>query len=125
MVESFELRVPLVFMADNYAEIELPDLQEWDPLGDDTKGGLKIDSTVVAVGKRRTGKSWAFRNLMFLLKDKIPAGIVISQTDELNKFWRRYIPKKYIFKHYEPEILQAVFDRQKSMIDDQLRKHIL
>jgi len=30
-----------------------------------------------------------FRNLMYLMKDKIPAGIVFSQTDELNKFWRQ------------------------------------
>ena len=28
------------------------------------------------------------------------------------------IPKKYIFKHHEPEILQAVFERQKKMIDE-------
>ena len=52
--------------------------------------------TIVAVGKRRTGKSWVFRNLMYHMKDKIPAGIVISQTDELNQFWRQYIPAKYI-----------------------------
>ena len=83
-----------VLQSDCYAEINLPDLPQWDPLGDDDKGGLKIDSTVVCVGKRRTGKSWALRNLMYLMKDKIPAGIVISQTDELNKLWRDYVPKK-------------------------------
>ena len=105
-----------VLAADMYAEINLPDLPEFNP------EEIKIDATIVAIGKRRTGKTWVFRNIMYLMKERIGAGIVISQTDELNKFWRRYIPKKYIFKHYEPEILQAVFDRQKSMIDDQLRK---
>ena len=63
-----------VLQADRYAEIELPDIPEWDPMSE--QGGLKIDATIVACGKRRTGKSWAFRNLMFLLKDKLPAGIV-------------------------------------------------
>lgn len=101
-----------VLAADNYAEVILPNLTEFDP------ENIKLDGTIVAVGKRRTGKSWVFRNLMYLMKDKIPAGIVISQTDELNKFWRQYIPKKYIYPKYEPEILDAVFKRQKKILND-------
>ena len=108
-----------VLQADRYAEIVLPDLPEWDPMNEEEGGGgLKIDATVVACGKRRTGKSWAFRNLMYLLQDKIPAGIVISQTDELNKFWRDYVPKKFIYSKYQPEILDAVFKRQKAILND-------
>ena len=108
-----------VLMADKYAEINLPELEEWDPTADpETECGLKIDATVVCCGKRRTGKSWALRNLMFLMKDKIPAGIVISQTDELNKFWRDYVPKKFIYPKYEPEILDCVFKRQKDILND-------
>jgi len=101
-----------VLAADQYAEVILPNLTEFDP------ETIKLDGTVVAVGKRRTGKSWVFRNLMYLMKDKIPAGIVISQTDELNKFWRQYIPAKYIYAKYEPEILDAVFKRQKKILND-------
>ena len=101
-----------VLAADQYAEVILPDLTEFNP------EDIKLDGTVVAVGKRRTGKSWVFRNLMYLMKDKIHAGIVISQTDELNKFWRQYIPAKYIYPRYEPEILDAVFKRQKKILND-------
>ena len=101
-----------VLAADKYAEIELPNLPEFNP------EDIKLDGTLVACGKRRTGKSWCFRNIMYLMRDKIPAGIVISQTDELNKFWRDYIPKKYIYKRYEPEILDAVFVRQKEILND-------
>ena len=101
-----------VLASDQYAEVILPNLTEFNP--DD----IKLDGTVVAVGKRRTGKSWVFRNLMYLMKDKIQAGIVISQTDELNKFWRQYIPAKYIYPKYEPEILDAVFKRQKKILND-------
>ena len=103
--------MPLL-VADQYAEVQLPDLTEFNP------EDIKLDATVVAIGKRRTGKSWVFRNLMYLMKDKIGAGIVISQTDELNKFWRQYIPTKYIFKRYEPEIIEAVFTRQKKILGD-------
>lgn len=101
-----------VLAADNFAEIQLPDLPEFNP------EDIKLDATVVACGKRRTGKSWCFRNLMYLMRDKIPAGIVISQTDELNKFWRQYIPAKFIYPRYEPEILDSVFKRQKEILND-------
>jgi len=101
-----------VLAADNYAEVVLPDLQMFNP------EDIKLDATIVAVGKRRTGKSWVFRNLMYLMKDKFPAGIVISQTDELNKFWRQYVPAKYIYPRYEPEILDAVFKRQKKILNN-------
>lgn len=101
-----------VLAADQYAEVILPDLTEFNP------EEIKLDGTIVACGKRRTGKSWVFRNLMYLMKDKIPAGIVISQTDELNKFWRQYIPAKFIYPTYEPEILDAVFKRQKKILND-------
>ncbi len=105
-----------ILAADKYAEVNLPDLLQFDPVSEDN--GLKLDSTVVAVGKRRTGKSWIFRNLLYLMKDKFPAGICISQTDELNKFWRQYMPKQYIFNEYKPEILDAVFLRQKKILND-------
>ena len=101
-----------VLVSDLYAEIQLPDLPVFDPLT------IKIDATIVAVGKRRTGKTFLFRNLMYLFKDQFPAGLVISQTDELNKFWRDYVPKKYIFNKYDPEILQTVFRRQKAILND-------
>ena len=101
-----------VLVSDLYADIQLPDLLEFDP------SEMKIDATIVAVGKRRTGKSWVFRNIMYLFKDKFQAGLVISQTDELNKFWREYVPKKYIFNKYDPEIIQAVFRRQKKILND-------
>jgi hypothetical protein len=101
-----------VLVSDLYAEIKLPDLPLFDPTT------IKIDATIVAVGKRRTGKTYLFRNLMYLFKDQFMAGLVISQTDELNKFWRDYVPKKYIFNRYDPEILQAVFRRQKAILND-------
>lgn len=101
-----------VLTKDLYKEVDLPELEEFN-LDD-----IKLDATIVAIGKRRTGKSWCFRNIMHALKDKIEAGIVISQTDELNKFWREYIPKKYIYKKYDNEIIRAVFKRQKAILND-------
>ena len=101
-----------VLVSDMYKEVEIPKLKEFNP------EDIKLDGTIIAVGKRRTGKTWVFRNLMYLMKDKFKAGIVISQTDELNKFWRQYIPKKYIYNKYDPSILEAVFRRQKTIMND-------
>lgn len=101
-----------VLVQDNYADVVLPDLEEFDP------EDIKLDGTLVAIGKRRTGKTFLFRNLLYLLKGKIPAALVISQTDELNHFWRDYIPSKFIFKKYQPEILDALFTRQKKIINN-------
>jgi len=101
-----------VLVSDLYADVQLPDLQEFDPMQ------MKMDGTVVAIGKRRTGKTWIFRNLMYLFREKFRAGIVISQTDELNHFWQQYVPKRFIYNRYDPAILQAVFSRQKKILND-------
>eukprot|EP00966_Prymnesium_polylepis_P055576 1285374-Prymnesium_polylepis.1 len=76
-----------VLQSDLYRDVVIPSLTEFTP------DEIKLDGTLVAVGQRRTGKSWCYRNIMYLMKDKIPAGIVISQTDPLNKFWQQYVPK--------------------------------
>ena len=104
-----------VLASDKYAEVDLPNLEMWDPL--DEEHGLKLDSTVVLVGKRRTGKSCIARHLMYLMKDRFQAGIVISQTDHLNHFWHQFVPSKYIYSKYDESILQAVFRRQLSILN--------
>jgi hypothetical protein len=101
-----------VLVSDLYRDVQLPNLGEFNP------EDIKLDATVVAVGKRRTGKTWVFRNLMYLMKDKFDAGLIISQTDELNHFWRQYVPQKFIFNKYDPAIIEAVFRRQKKILND-------
>ena len=101
-----------ILASDKYAEVQIPDLNEFNP------EDIKLDGTIVACGKRRTGKSWVFRNLMYTMRDKFPAGIVISQTDELNHFWSQYVPQAYIFNKYDPAILDAIFARQKKILND-------
>jgi len=101
-----------ILASDKYAEVQIPDLLEFNP------EDIKLDGTIVACGKRRTGKSWVFRNLMYTMRDKVPAGIVISQTDELSHFWSQYVPQAYIFNKYDPAILDAIFARQNFFLND-------
>ena len=104
------MTMPLL-LSDTYADVALPELREFD------LSQIANDATVVAVGKRRTGKSWVFREIMHAKKDAFTAGIVFSQTDELNKFWRAYIPAKFIYKRFSPTILNLVFERQKKILN--------
>ncbi|KAJ1618982.1 hypothetical protein T492DRAFT_891135 [Pavlovales sp. CCMP2436] len=91
----------LMLNSDTYEEVNIPRLAQWD------SSTAKLDGTVIAIGKRRTGKSFAFRHILHSLAEHFPAGLCISQTDELNKYWRQYMPAKYIFSKYDPEILHA------------------
>jgi hypothetical protein len=104
-------KMPLL-VTDKYAPMTLPRLRRFEP------AEMKLDGTVIAIGKRRTGKSWAFRHIIHSLKEHFDAGICISQTDELNGFWRQYMPAKYIFNRFSPLILEAVFARQKAIMAD-------
>jgi len=105
-------KVMPMLVTDKYAATTIPELSMWDP------STVKLDGTIVAIGKRRTGKSFAFRHILHSLKNEFAAGICISQTDELNKYWQQYMPKKYIFNRFAPEILLAVFARQKAILND-------
>jgi hypothetical protein len=53
--------------ADKYQEVIIPDLQEFDP------EHIKLDATIVAIGKRRTGKSWVLRNQVRLYACECPS----------------------------------------------------
>ena len=53
-------RMPLL-VTDKYAAMTLPRLRRFEP------SEMKLDATVIAIGKRRTGKSWAFRHSISML----------------------------------------------------------
>jgi hypothetical protein len=109
---AFKARQMPMLVTDKYEPTPIPRLREFDPTQ------MKLDGTVIAIGKRRTGKSFLFRHILHALMDGFEAGICISQTDELNKYWRQYMPERYIFNKFSPEILLAVFARQKAIMND-------
>eukprot|EP00741_Cyanophora_paradoxa_P017636 tig00021013_g17034.t1 len=51
---------------------------------------VKSDATSSA-SQAAHGKSFFLRDLMFNLSGTFPGGIVISQTDRLNGYWKQYI----------------------------------
>lgn len=76
------------------------------------------ESTVVFLGKRRTGKSIGVKNVCRHLRDKIGHVIVISQTEKVNGFYTEFCPSTFIYNKYNPFILQRLFEFQ----EDQMRQ---
>ena len=109
-LETHQLPKPLL-NKHLYRQLDLPEFAEFDP------GLLEPDGTLVAVGRRRTGKSFAFRHILYEMRHHFHGGIVISQTDELNKYWRQYIPKQFIYNKYSGSIIHKVFARQKAIMN--------
>ena len=70
---------------------------------------------IAIIAKRGSGKSWVTRDIMYHLRD-IPAGIVISATEEVNRFFRKFVSPAYIYNKYDPRILKSVFKRQEECI---------
>lgn len=79
---------------------------------------IKEDSTVVFIGRRRTGKSFCLRDLMYCNRD-IPFGTIISATEEASPFFNKFIPKTYIFTEFQEHIIESIINRQKALISKQ------
>lgn len=82
------------------------------------------DSVVVMIGKRRTGKSFLVRDLLYHHQD-IPIGTLISATEPANRFYADMIPSLFIHEEYTPEIIENVVKRQKLIVKkiNKMKKH--
>ena len=57
------------------------------------------DSVVVLIGKRNTGKSYLTKDMLYYKQD-LPAGTVISPTENANKFYGNIIPPIFSTPNY-------------------------
>lgn len=73
------------------------------------------DKVCVVIGKRGTGKSTLVTDLLYHKKD-IPAGVVMSATEEGNHYYKQFVPDLFIYGDYSRETIERVIDRQKRLI---------
>src|SRR4029078_13517288 len=78
---------------------------------------MSSDAIVIMLGKRRTGKSYLVKDLLYHHRS-IPLGMVISRTDNLSHFYDRFIPGMLIHKMYQPELIDKLFKRQQKAINE-------
>ena len=72
---------------------------------------ISSDSVVVFIGKRRTGKSFLIKDLIYYHRH-IPIGTVISGTESANKFYGDFMPSMFIHDEYTPQIISSALKRQ-------------
>ena len=63
----------------------------------DIERDILDDFTVVLIGRRRSGKSWMARWIMYHLRNRFPCGAVITGTKH-NSFWSTMIPDDCVFE---------------------------
>jgi len=79
---------------------------------------LGLDYTIGFFGKRREGKSFTMRWLMYHMRTEFPRVYVFTNTS-FNGFWQRMVPEGKIFETYMPGVLQAIIDQQKDFLREQ------
>jgi len=86
-----------------------PNIRRFDPR---TMGDRK---TAVIIGKRGTGKSVLAKDLMSY-KQHLPAGVVMSGTEEGNGFYGKWIPSIFVYNQFDPDVVERVIEVQKAAI---------
>lgn len=73
--------------------------------------------TIVAIGKRGTGKSVLVKDIMSHFHN-LKTGTVICPTEEVNEFYSDIIPKIFIHPEYKSIIITKIIQRQKINISN-------
>ena len=69
-------------------------------------------SVVVFIGARGAGKSILCRDLLYH-HQTLPAGMVISGTEDSNQFYSTIVPACFIYNDFKPELVEKFVKRQK------------
>ena len=81
---------------------------------------VKDGSIVVMIGKRNTGKSYLIKDLL-ARKTDIPTAVVISPTEQSNRFYSDMIPPLFIHDEYSSEVVEKLVARQKKVKKEALK----
>jgi hypothetical protein len=76
---------------------------------------IMMDSTILILGRRRTGKSWLIRDLFYNNRD-IPIGAVFSSTEAVSPFFRDFIPDIFIHEEYDSSLIEMFMRKQMNRI---------
>jgi hypothetical protein len=72
---------------------------------------IEKGAVVVLIGKRKTGKSFLVKDLLYYKRD-IPVGTVISGSEGSNCFYGDMMPSLFIHEDFKSEIVDSLVKRQ-------------
>lgn len=93
----------------NIKELDLQQIRPTEESINSNLGGTKI----TIIGKPGTGKSVLIKHILYSKKHLIPTGIVISGSEDSNKFYSGIFPDCFIHEKYNKKIISNYIDRQK------------
>lgn len=73
------------------------------------------DKVCVFIGKRNTGKSTLVTDILYH-KKHLPAGIVMSATEDGNHHYQQFVPDLFIYGDYDREAIERVMARQRQLV---------
>jgi hypothetical protein len=73
------------------------------------------NAALLIVAKRGSGKSFLTRDIMYSMR-KLPGGMVISPTDQMNPIYKKFFPDLFIHHDVSPTLLKAVLQRQTMVV---------
>lgn len=76
---------------------------------------LLNDSTILILGRRRSGKSWLIRDIMYH-KRFIKRALVFSGTENVSAFMSDFIPDVFIHSDFSSELVQNLLTNQQKKI---------
>lgn len=90
------------------AEFELWEFQPKD---------VKIGNRLGFIGMTGSGKSVAMQSIIMTMKDKCFGAFAHAYTDDVQQFWRKFIPESYVYSNRKDlERLKAVYMAQKELV---------
>lgn len=72
---------------------------------------IRDDSVVLMIGKRGTGKSTLIKDMLYHHQG-IPAGVVMSGSENVNHYYEEFIPKMLIYDEFASETAKNFYERQ-------------
>jgi hypothetical protein len=100
-------------MTEHHVEIKELDLDIIPPTTARHKEREYGGSKIVVIGKPGTGKSSIIASLLYSKKHIIPAGIVMSGSEDSNGFYSKIFPQSFVFNEYDEDQLKKFVKRQK------------
>ena len=77
---------------------------------------MSDDKVCLFIGKRGTGKSTLVTDIMYY-KRNIPAGVVMSATEEGNHYYKKYVPDLFVHGQYDKSTIERVIESQKAKLN--------
>ncbi len=73
---------------------------------------IKDDSTIAIIAPRRSGKSVLVKDILYNKRTNFAYGLVVSSTENVNRFYGEFIPDIFIHTEYDPVRIAGFIQKQ-------------